>query len=273
MLAPRYRWQVASRAPDSLFTAFPAHNPLVVQLLYNRGYGTPAAIRGFFLGADAQEHDPYLLKSMDAAVDRILRAIRDGERIGIFGDYDTDGITAAVILSETLEKLGVRAIVLLPHRVEDGYGLTERVIESLAAQGVELLITVDCGISAVDPVAAAAERRMDVIITDHHQPPPLLARRAGDHQSLAAPIATTLSRNSAGPVWRTSSAAPFCRQPVRTANLKFPQSQNSARSPLSPRWRTSYPCAVKTVRWSQPVSKRCGARRSPACWRSWMSPA
>lgn len=174
MLAPRYRWQVASRAPDSLFTAFPARNPLVVQLLYNRGYTTPETIRGFFSGADAREHDPFLLKSMDAAVERILRALRDGERIGVFGDYDTDGITAAVILKETLERLGARAIVQLPHRVADGYGLTERVIETLAAQGVALLITVDCGISAVDPVAAAAARGMDVIITDHHQPPPEL---------------------------------------------------------------------------------------------------
>ena len=174
MLAPRYEWHVASRAPDPLFAAFPARTPLVVQLLYNRGYTTPETIHGFFTGADAREHDPFLLKSMDAAVDRILRAIRDGEQIGVFGDYDTDGITAAVILKEALECLGARVIVQLPHRVADGYGLTERIVAALAARGVSLLVTVDCGISAVEPVAAAAERGIDVIITDHHQPPPQL---------------------------------------------------------------------------------------------------
>ena len=174
MLAPQFQWQVAARAPDSLFTAFPARNPLVVQLLYNRGYTTPETIQGFFTGEDAREHDPFLLKGMDAAVERILRAVREGERIGVFGDYDADGITAAVILKEALERLDAPAVVQLPDRVADGYGLTERVIETLAAQGVDLLITVDCGISAIEPVAAAAARGMDVIVTDHHQPPPVL---------------------------------------------------------------------------------------------------
>ncbi len=171
MLSPRYQWQVASRAPDSLFDSFPSSHPLVVQLLFNRGYVTPEAIRGFLNGEDEQEHDPFLLKGMDVAVDRIHKAVRNRERIGVFGDYDADGISAAVILKEALEQLGAQVVVRLPHRVTDGYGLSSRTIESFAAQGVTLLITVDCGISAVEPVSEAKEQDMDVIITDHHQPP------------------------------------------------------------------------------------------------------
>lgn len=171
MLASRYQWQVASRAPESLFASFPAQHPLVVQLLFNRGYTTPENIRGFLQGEDARENDPFLLRGMNAAVGRILDAVRKREVIGVFGDYDTDGIAAAAIMREALEQLGAQVVVRLPHRVTDGYGLSEDSIDSLVAQGVTLLITVDCGISAVSPVALAAQRGMDVIITDHHQPP------------------------------------------------------------------------------------------------------
>ena len=171
MLSPLYRWQVASPAPDALFASFPSHHPVVVQLLFNRGYTTPENIRGFLRGDDARVHDPFLLKGMDEAVDRILDAVRNRQRIGVFGDYDADGITAAVILREALEQLGAQVVVRLPHRVTDGYGLSDSAVEALAAEGVELLITVDCGISAVGPVALAGQRGMDVIVTDHHQPP------------------------------------------------------------------------------------------------------
>lgn len=171
MLSPRYQWQVASPAPDSLFASLPASNRLVVQLLFNRGYTTPETIQGFLKGEDTQLNDPFLLKGMDTAVVRILHAVRARECIGVYGDYDADGIAAAVILSKALEELGANVVVRLPHRVTDGYGLTERAIEGLAAEGATLLITVDCGISAVAPVALAAQHGMDVIVTDHHQPP------------------------------------------------------------------------------------------------------
>ena len=171
MLTPRYRWQVASPAPNPLVASFPSHHPVVIQLLYNRGYTTPERIQGFLQGDDARENDPLLLKGMPAAVDRILNAVRKRECIGVFGDYDTDGIAATAIMREALEQIGARVVVRLPHRVTDGYGLTDKTIAELAAEGVDLLITVDCGISAVGPVALANERGMDVIITDHHQPP------------------------------------------------------------------------------------------------------
>ena len=171
MLSPRYQWQVASPAPASLFASLPASNRLVVQLLFNRGYTTPETIQGFLQGDDTQLNDPFLLKGMAAAVDRILHAVREGECIGVYGDYDADGITAAVILREALQELGANVVVRLPHRVTDGYGLTEQAIAALADAGVALLVTVDCGISAVAPVALAAQHGMDVIITDHHQPP------------------------------------------------------------------------------------------------------
>ena len=174
MLSPRYRWQVAPPAPDTLFAALPAQHPVVVQLLFNRGYTTSTEIQGFLRGEDARENDPFLLKDMDVAVDRVLDAVRKKERIGVFGDYDADGISAAAILREALAHLGAHAIVRLPHRVADGYGLSDSVIKELSAEGVDLLITVDCGISAVDPVSLAGELGIDVVITDHHQPPPQL---------------------------------------------------------------------------------------------------
>ncbi len=171
MLAPRYRWEVAAPAPASLFSSVPECHRVVVQLLYNRGYRSGESIQGFLAGQDAQEHDPFLLAGMQEAVDRIHRAIRAGERIGVFGDYDADGVSAAVIMQQALTFLGATVEVRLPHRVHDGYGLTERAVAALADRGVGLLITVDCGISAVGPVALARKQGMDVIVTDHHQPP------------------------------------------------------------------------------------------------------
>ena len=174
MLSPRYRWQVAPPAPVTLFNSLPKCNRLVVQLLFNRGYRTPENIQGFLQGEDVRENDPFLLKGMDAAVARILEAVRNRECIGVFGDYDADGISAAVVLREALDQLGAKVVVRLPHRVTDGYGITDQSIEALEAEGVGLLVTVDCGISAVGPVALAKQRGMDVIVTDHHQPPPEL---------------------------------------------------------------------------------------------------
>ncbi|MCY4436363.1 MAG: single-stranded-DNA-specific exonuclease RecJ [Chloroflexi bacterium] len=174
MLSPRYRWQVAPLAPVTLFNSLPTCNRLVVQLLFNRGYRTPENIQGFLQGEDVRENDPFLLKGMDAAVARILEAVRNRECIGVFGDYDADGISAAAILREALDHLGAKVVVRLPHRVTDGYGITDQSIEALEAEGVGLLVTVDCGISAVGPVALAKQRGMDVIVTDHHQPPPEL---------------------------------------------------------------------------------------------------
>ncbi|MBI3947410.1 MAG: single-stranded-DNA-specific exonuclease RecJ [Armatimonadetes bacterium] len=160
-------------APTSLFAAVPGVPPILAQLLYNRGLldGAPAspdALDRFLNPRWATGlHDPFLLKDMDRAVERTLAAIERREPIGIFGHYDADGITAMVVLTETLTRLGAHAVPYLPRRADD-YGVHQTGIGELAAQGVRLLVTVDCGIRSFGAPETAAQAGMDVIVTDHH---------------------------------------------------------------------------------------------------------
>jgi single-stranded-DNA-specific exonuclease len=116
-------------------------------------------------------NDPYLLKGMDRAVKRVYEAVQNHERIIVYGDYDVDGISAAAIMVITLQHLGASVSYRLPHRLEDGYGLSDKFIDEFKEIGVGLLITVDCGISNADEIKRAKEKGIDVIITDHHKIP------------------------------------------------------------------------------------------------------
>jgi single-stranded-DNA-specific exonuclease len=117
-------------------------------------------------------HDAAAIHGMGAACERIERAVRDGETILIYGDYDVDGVTSIVMLQTVLRSLGADAAHVVPHRLVDGYGLKTEVLDRvLAERDVRLVITVDCGITSIDPVRRAIERGIDVIITDHHLPP------------------------------------------------------------------------------------------------------
>src|SRR4029079_14957346 len=115
-------------------------------------------------------HDPMLLADMGRAVDRVLAAIARKERIAIHGDYDVDGITSTVILRRALEMLGADVGHFIPERLKDGYGLLPAAIERLHAEGVQLIISVDCGIRGADAARRAQELGVDLIITDHHEP-------------------------------------------------------------------------------------------------------
>lgn len=129
---------------------------------------------------------PQIFPDMTRAVERVHRAIRRQETIGIFGDYDCDGITATALLVRYCRRNGVEPVVRLPHRVHDGYGLSHSIVEECAAHGITLLLTVDTGITAVAEVAAASMRGIDVIVTDHHHPPAEVPRAlALIHPSLA----------------------------------------------------------------------------------------
>ncbi|HSN69628.1 MAG TPA: DHH family phosphoesterase, partial [Thermoanaerobaculia bacterium] len=124
-------------------------------------------------------HDPGTIGGMEAAASRILRAVRDRETILIYGDYDVDGVTSIVLLRTVLRSLGADVDFVVPHRVFDGYGLKIEVLDRvLKDRDVRLVITVDCGITSVEPVAHAVDRGIDVIITDHHLPPELLPEAA-----------------------------------------------------------------------------------------------
>ena len=141
-----------------------------VQLLLSRGIGTTRELEQF-LNPVGLPHSPGLLAGIGAAVPRLAHAARSGETVAVFGDFDVDGITGTVILSETLRLLGARVIPYLPHPVEEGHGMTASAIQNLIDQGAQVIVTVDCGISDADVIASAKISGADVIITDHHAPP------------------------------------------------------------------------------------------------------
>ncbi|MBE6989809.1 MAG: single-stranded-DNA-specific exonuclease RecJ [Ruminococcaceae bacterium] len=142
---------------------------LVSCVLASRGIDTVERAADFLLCEHQLSHSPLLMADMDRAVARISRAIADGERIAVYGDYDVDGITATVILVDYLKRHGADVVYYIPRRVEDGYGLNADAIRSLREQGVSLMVTVDCGITGVEEVAYAASLGIDTVVTDHHE--------------------------------------------------------------------------------------------------------
>jgi len=153
--------------------------PVVARLLCQRGLSDPELAGRFLNPALDQLHDPMALADMGVAVDRILAAVARKERIAIHGDYDVDGVTSTVILRRSLELLGADVVHFIPERLKDGYGLQPAAIEKLHAEGVALIVSVDCGIRGADAAVRARELGVDLIITDHHEPdatlPPALA--------------------------------------------------------------------------------------------------
>jgi single-stranded-DNA-specific exonuclease len=145
-------------------------NPIVARVLCLRGLGDPDEAARFLQPSLSHLHDPFRLTDMTAAVDRTLAAIARRERIAIHGDYDVDGVTSTVILRRALELLGAEVVHFIPERQGDGYGLLAATIEHLHAQGVALIISVDCGIRGVEAGRRARELGVDLIITDHHEP-------------------------------------------------------------------------------------------------------
>jgi single-stranded-DNA-specific exonuclease len=153
--------------------------PIVARLLCQRGLGDADAAARFLSPSLDQLHDPMTLADMRPAVDRLFSAIARRERIAIHGDYDVDGVTSTVILRRALELLGADVVHFIPERLKDGYGLQPAAIERLQAEGVALIVSVDCGIRGADAARRARELGVDLIITDHHEPdaelPPALA--------------------------------------------------------------------------------------------------
>jgi single-stranded-DNA-specific exonuclease len=142
---------------------------ITASVLARRGYEEPHAARSFLVAEDPG-HDPFLLGDMEAAVDRIRRAVARGARICVHGDYDVDGICATALAVLFLRELGADVAWHLPSRFEEGYGVSRDTLARLADDGVGLVVTVDCGITAVEEVAEAKRRGLDVVVTDHHRP-------------------------------------------------------------------------------------------------------
>ena len=145
-------------------------SPLIARLLVQRGISDPSEARSFLNPSQDLLHSPFLFSEMEQAVERVSKARERGERVVIHGDYDVDGISGTAILLETLWELGIEVDYFLPHRIEDGYGLNSKSVQELAGQ-FDLMITVDCGATAVEEIALAREKGMDVIVTDRRGKP------------------------------------------------------------------------------------------------------
>jgi single-stranded-DNA-specific exonuclease len=178
-IGPRWVMQPCDDAATAALAAALSIDPAVARLLCQRGLGDPALAERFLNPSLEHLHDPMLLADMSVAVERIMAALARREKIAIHGDYDVDGITSTVILRRALELLGGDVVHFIPERLKDGYGLQPAAIERLHADGVALVISVDCGIRGADAARRARERGVDLIVTDHHEPdtelPPALA--------------------------------------------------------------------------------------------------
>ena len=148
------------------------------QVLVNRGLDDPVSARRFLYGGPSDLCDPFLMAGMSAAADRVEEAVAGGEGILIFGDYDVDGILSVVMLHRALSSLGARADYFIPDRLREGYGIKEAHAAVASERRAGLVISVDCGIKAVEFVRQARRRGVDVIVTDHHQPGPELPEAA-----------------------------------------------------------------------------------------------
>ena len=164
-------WQVGVSDPASARAIAEAGccKRLAAALLAARGIRTPEEAREFLREDIGLLHDPMLMEDMDKAVARIRRAVENGEHVGVYGDYDVDGLTASALMTGWLQRQGLACETYIPERLTEGYGISEEALAGLAAAGVTLLITVDCGVTAAEQVRRAGELGMDVVVTDHHE--------------------------------------------------------------------------------------------------------
>ncbi len=167
-----------------LATALRIH-PLAARVLAARGLGDPASARAFLAAPLTDLPDPFTMVGMEAAVARIVRAVEGGERIACYGDYDVDGVTSTALLAGFLQAAGADAVTYVPHRLAEGYGLNSEAVAKLAANGVRLLVTLDCGITSLEEVRVAAALGVETVVVDHHTVPvelPAAAAILNPHQ-------------------------------------------------------------------------------------------
>jgi single-stranded-DNA-specific exonuclease len=153
-------------------------SPIVAQLLLNRNIADPEHARRFLAAPLVGLHEPELLPGMEEAVERLLAALRDGRRICVYGDYDVDGVTGTAILLTCLTLLGGNVEFHVPHRLEEGYGLSSATLRTLAERGVRVVVTVDCGIASLAEAEEAQRVGLELLITDHHEPKAELPKAA-----------------------------------------------------------------------------------------------
>ncbi|MBM7846074.1 single-stranded-DNA-specific exonuclease RecJ [Herpetosiphon giganteus] len=164
-------WQLPTKATPSQLRSLGEYHPLLATILWNRGWRDAAAVEQFLNIEWKQRHDPFLLHDMDRAVERIKLAIEHKQRIVVYGDFDTDGVTGVTLLMQLFKSFDLEVKPYIPKREGEGYGLNLAAIEKLHQAGIDLLVTVDCGISNAAEISRANELGFDTIVLDHHQPP------------------------------------------------------------------------------------------------------
>jgi single-stranded-DNA-specific exonuclease len=164
-------WRLKKQPSDKFRLKFKNYSPFIQSILYNRGIKSLKKAEEFFdLDYEKGINDPFLLPDMKKAIKRTLQALKDKEKIAIYGDYDADGVTSTVIIKKLFKELKTKVVVYIPDRLKEGYGLNVKAIKYLKKKGVSLVITVDTGIRNVDEIKGFNEAGIDVIITDHHTP-------------------------------------------------------------------------------------------------------
>jgi single-stranded-DNA-specific exonuclease len=167
---PRKRWLVSTPITPQANEALSAFLPIMRQILFNRGYATDATARAYLRAEGDFDPSPFQMTGIPTTVERIRYSLDNSEPIAIYGDYDVDGVTATALLVQALRALGGNVRGYIPNRFDEGYGLNTDALDNLKADGVRLVISVDCGIRSPDEVAHAHAIGLDLVITDHHQP-------------------------------------------------------------------------------------------------------
>ncbi len=178
MPAVPIRWELPSPPPPDIQARLNWLHPIVVQILFNRGLVDADEVAEFF-GQHVRSDNPFRMKGITDTVERLRWAIRRGEPIAIYGDFDADGVTSTALMVQTLQAFGADVMPYIPHRVDEGYGLNQEALAWLHEQGVKVILTVDCGIRAVEEVTFGRALGLDILVSDHHsigpELPPALA--------------------------------------------------------------------------------------------------
>ena len=164
------RWVISSPLTPQAEEGLVRFPPILKQILFNRGLANYEDARAFMRAMPSFDTNPFQLTGMEATVDRIMFAVQHNEPIAVYGDYDVDGVTATALLADALRGLGANVRSYIPNRFDEGYGLNKDALDTLKAEGVKLVITVDCGIRSPDEADHARTIGVDLVISDHHHP-------------------------------------------------------------------------------------------------------
>ena len=183
------RWVVQPAPSREQLATLGAYPPILARVLWQRGHQTAEQAAAFLNIAWEDRLDPFLLRDMDRAVERVRQAVERGERVVVYGDFDTDGVTGVTLLMQLFGALGLNVRPYIPKREGEGYGLNLAAVEKLHQEGIDLLVTVDCGISNWAEITRANELGFDTVVLDHHQPPATLppAYAVVDHKRADCP--------------------------------------------------------------------------------------